>query len=338
MSRASGEAMRRREFIQFLGGAAVAWPLAARAQPSNPVRLVGGLFGLAENDSEVQARVAAFRHQLADLGWVEGNNIRFEFRFFGSDSIAARTFAADLVRLAPDVIWTQTVLALDAIWQTTRTIPVVFINVADPVGSGYVASLSRPGGNFTGFTNFEYTIGSRWLQILKDIAPAVTRVAIVYSPETQAYAAFLPEIERVARSLGVQVTEAGVYDDAAEIERVITEHGREPDGGLIVLPHSITTKYRKLIIDLTSKHRLPAIYPYRYFAAEGGLISYGVDGVHLSRQAASYVDLILKGSKPGDLPVQQPTKFELVVNLKTAKALGLSISDAFLLRTDEVIE
>jgi putative tryptophan/tyrosine transport system substrate-binding protein len=220
--------MRIREFIVFVGCAAVEWPLAARAQPSNRVRLVAGLFGLAESDSEVQARVTAFRHQLADLGWVESNNIRFEFRFFGSDSNLSRTFATELIKLAPDVIWTQAVTALDAIWQTTRTIPVVFINVADPVGSAYVTSLSRPGGNFTGFTNFEYAMGSRWLQILKDIAPAVTRVAIVYSPETQAYAAFLPEIERVAQSLSVRVTEAGVHDDAAEIERVIAEHGREP--------------------------------------------------------------------------------------------------------------
>jgi len=330
--------MKRREFITLLGGAAAVWPLAAHAQSNNRVRLVGGLFGLAETDSEAQARVAAFRHELAELGWVDGNKIRFEFRFFGSDANAGRTFATELTKLAPDAIWTQAVTALDAIWRATRTIPVVFINVADPVGSGFVASLSRPGGNITGFTNFEYAIGGKWLQTLKDIAPGVTRVAIMHSPETKAYAAFLPEIERVAPSLGIGITAAGVHDDAAEIERVITAHGREPGAGLIVLPHPITTMYRKLIIELTSKHRLPAIYPYRYFAAEGGLISYGVDGLHLSRQAASYVDRILNGAKPADLPVQQPTKFELVVNLKTAKALGLSISEPFLLRTDEVIE
>jgi putative tryptophan/tyrosine transport system substrate-binding protein len=330
--------VNRREFITLLSGAVAGWPLAARGQSSNRVRLVGGLFGLAENDSEAQARVAAFRHQLAELGWVEGDKIRFEFRFFGSDANAGRTLATDLIKFAPDAIWTQTVTALDAISRTTRTIPVVFINVADPVGGGFVASLSRPGGNVTGFTNFEYTIGGKWLQTLKDIAPGVTRVAIVYSPETKAYASFLPEIERVAPSLGIRITAAGVHDDAAEIERVISAHGREPAGGLIVLPHPITTMYRKLIIDLTSKYRLPAIYPYRYFAAEGGLISYGVDALHLSRQAASYVDRILNGAKPADLPVQQPTKFELVINLKTAKALGLSISEPFLLRTDEVIE
>jgi putative ABC transport system substrate-binding protein len=329
--------MKRREFITLLGGA-MAWPLTSRAQSSNRMRLVGGLFGFTESDLEVQARVAAFRHQLAELGWVDGNNIRYEFRFFGSDPSAGRMFATEMIRLAPDVIWTQSVSALDAMWHTTRTIPVVFVNVADPVGSGYVASLSRPGGNITGFTNFEYTIGSKWLQTLKDVAPSLTRVAIVHNPETKAYAAFLPEIERVAPSLGVSVTAAGVHDDPAEIESVITAHGREPGGGLIVLPHPITTRYRKLIIELTSKFRLPAIYPYRYFAAEGGLISYGVDGVHLSRQAASYVDRILSGAKPGDLPVQQPTKFELVVNLKTAKALGLSIPEPFLLSTDEVIE
>jgi putative tryptophan/tyrosine transport system substrate-binding protein len=330
--------MKRREFITLLGGAAVAWPVAARAQSSNRVRMVGGLFGFAENDSEAQARVAAFRHQLAELGWVDGKNIRFEFRFFGSDANAGRTFARELINLAPDVIWTQGVTALDAIWQTTRTIPVVFITVADPVGGGFVASLSRPGGNITGFTNFEYAIGGKWLQTLKDIAPHVDRVAIVHSPETKAYLAFLPEIERVSPSLGIRVTAAGVADDAAEIERVITAHGREAGGGLIVLPHSITTRYRQLIIELTSKHRLPAIYPYRYFAAEGGLISYGIDGLHLSRQAASYVDRILNGTKPADLPVQQPTKFELVVNLKTAKALGLEVPPTLLARADEVIE
>ena len=330
--------LRRREFVTLLGGAACAWPLAARAQSSNRIRLVGGLFGLTETDVEAQARVAAFRHQLAELGWVEGSKIRFEFRFFGSDPNAGKTFATELIKLGPDVIWTQTVSALDAIWRTTQTIPVVFVNVADPVGGGYVASLSRPGGNITGFTNFEYTIGSKWLQALKDVAPGVTRVAIMHSPETKAYAAFLPEIERLALSLRVSVSVAGVHDDAAEIERVIAAHGREPGGGLIVLPHPITTRYRKLIIELTSKHHLPAIYPYRYFAVEGGLISYGVDAVHLSRQAASYVDRILNGAQPGDLPVQQPTKFELVVNLKTAKALGLSISEPFLLGADEVIE
>jgi putative tryptophan/tyrosine transport system substrate-binding protein len=327
----------RRDFITLLGGAAP-WPLAARAQSSNRVRLVGGLFGLAENDSEAQARVAAFRHQLAELGWVDGKKIRFESRFFGSDANAGRAFATELISLAPDVIWTQAVTALDAIWRTTRTIPVVFINVADPVGSGFVASLSRPGGNITGFTNFEYSIGGKWLQRLKDIAPHVARVAIMHSPETKAYAAFLPEIERVAPSLGVSVAAAGVHDDATEIERVIVAHAREPGGGLIVLPHPITTRYRKLIIDLTSRHRLPAIYPYRYFAAEGGLISYGVDGLHLSRQAASYVDRILNGAKPADLPVQQPTKFELVINLKTAKTLGLEVPPTLLTVADEVIE
>ena len=329
--------MRRREFIRLLGGSAFAWPPTSRAQSSNRIRLIGGLFGLAETDLEVQARVAAFRDQLAELGWVDGNNIRFEFRFFGSDR-NGKMLATELVKLAPDAIWTQSVSALDAIWQTTRTVPVVFVNVADPVGGGYVASLSRPGGNITGFTNFEFTIGGKWLQTLKDLAPSVTRVAIVYSPETKAYAAFLPEIERVGPSLGVSVTAAGVHGDAAEIERVITAHGQETGGGLIVLPHAITTMYRKLIIDLASTHRLPANYPYRYFAADGGLIAYGVDGIHLSREAASYVDRILKGAKPGDLPVQQPTKLKLVINLKTAKALGLSAPPTLLARADEVIE
>jgi putative ABC transport system substrate-binding protein len=270
----------------LLGGAAFAWPLASRAQSSKRIRVVGGLFGLAETDLEAQARVAAFRDQLAKLGWGDSNNIRFEFRFFGSDPNAGKAFATELINLAPDAIWTQSVSALDAIWQTTRTIPVVFVNVADPVGGGYIASLSRPGGNITGFTNFEFTVGGKWLETLKDIAPSVTRAAIVHSPEAKAYTAFLPEIERVGSSLGVSVSAAGVHDDAAEIERMLTTHAQEPGGGLIVLPHPITTMYRKLIIDLASRYRLPAIYPYRYFAAEGGLIAYGVDGVHLSQQAA----------------------------------------------------
>jgi putative tryptophan/tyrosine transport system substrate-binding protein len=329
---------KRREFITLLGGATAAWPLAARAQSSSRVRLVGGLIGLAERDPEAQVRVTAFRHQLAELGWVDGKKIRFEFRFFGGNSVAARTFAADLVGLAPDVIWTLSVSALDAISQTTHTIPVVFVSVADPVGSGFVASLSRPGGNITGFTNFEYAIGSKWLQTLKDIAPSVTRVVILHGAETSAYAAFLSEIERAAPLLGLSVTAAGVHNNAAEIERVITAYAREPNGGLIVLPHPITTRYRGLIIELTSKYHLPAIHPYRYFAAEGGLISYGVDALHLSQQAALYVDRILNGAKPADLPVQQPAKFDFVVNLKTAKALGLTVPPTLLARADEVIE
>src|SRR5499427_9262752 len=310
--------MRRREFIVALGGAAATWPLPVPAQQPERMRRIAVLVPAPADDGEYQARIAAFLQGLQQFGWTGGSNVLIDTRWGGRDAELTRKYAAELVALAPEVIMAFTSDAVAALRQVTRSTPIVFAIVADPVGAGYVESLARPGGNITGFTNFEYSIGGKWLETLKDIAPGVTRVAIMHSPETKAYAAFLPEIERVAPSLGIRITAAGVHDDAAEIERVITAHGREPGAGLIVLPHPITTMYRKLIIELTSEHRLPAIYPYRYFAAEGGLISYGVDGLHLSRQAASYVDRILNGAKPADLPVQQPTKFELVVNLKTA--------------------
>jgi putative ABC transport system substrate-binding protein len=329
--------MRRREFITLLGGAAAAWPLAARAQQSGRVRRIGALMGIAENDPESQARITAFLQRLQELGWTEGRNVRIDYRFAGGDTRRMRAYAAELVGLAPDVILVQSNDGLAALRQETRTVPIVFAVVADPVGSGFVESLARPGGNITGFTIFEPSLGGKWLQALKEIAPGVTRVAAILHPETTANVGFLRAAEAAAPSFGMTLTAEGVHD-AAEIERAVTAFAAEPNGGLVVLPHPVTAAHRDLIIGLAARHRLPAVYAFRFFATAGGLMAYGNDSVDLFRRAAAYVDRILKGEKPGELPVQAPIKFELFINLKTAKALGLEVPPTLLGRADEVIE
>jgi len=326
--------VRRRQFITLLGGAA-AWPLAAR--PQQAMRRIGVLMNLAESDPESQARIAVFREGLGKLGWTEGREVQIEYRWFAGNPDRARAYAAELVKLKPDVIFAGTTPSVAALQRETRSVPIVFAQVADPVGAGFVASLAQPGGNITGFALFEYAIGVKWLELLKQIAPQVTRAAIIYDPTNPETRGYLPVIEAAAPSFGMQLSIAPVHD-AAGIERAIEQFSREPNGGLIPLPSPLIGLRRDLIISLASRHRLPNVYSFRYYPIEGGLASYGVDNIDLFRRAASYVDRILKGEKPGDLPVQQATKFELVINLKTARALGLDPPISLLARTDEVIE
>jgi putative tryptophan/tyrosine transport system substrate-binding protein len=332
--------MNRREFITLLGGAAAApsllWPLASRAQQAG-MRRIGVIINVAETDPEGQARLAALREGLEKLGWTEGHNIQIEYRRTAGDPERAKAYAAELVALNPDVIFAAPTAVVAAMQRETRTVPIVFAQIADPVGAGFVASLARPGGNMTGFALFEFTIGAKWLELLKQIAPSVVRAAVIYDMANPESFGFLPMIEAAARSFGVQIFPAAVRD-TAEIERTIDTFAREPNGGLIPLPSPLILLQRELIISLATRHRLPSVYAFRYYPSNGGLASYGVDNIDLYRRAASYVDRILKGEKPGDLPVQQPTKFQLVINLKTAKALGLEIPTDVLARADEVIE
>ena len=334
---ALGEAMRRREFIAGLAGSAAA-ALAARAQQPDRMRRIGVLFGgLAETDPEGQARVAAFREGLQKLGWTEGRNVRIATRWAAGDADRLRAYAAELVAIAPDAILAGGTPALAALQQATRTVPIVFAQVGDPVGLGFVSSLARPGGNITGFAPYEFAIGVKWLELLKQIAPRVTRVAFMYDPANPAWAGYLAELEAAASSFGVRVSGAAVHN-AAEIERAVDALAREPNGGLIAMTTPAVQAHRESIIALSARHRLPAVYGYRFFVTSGGLASYGIDNIDLYRGAASYVDRVLKGEKPGELPVQFATKFELVINLKTAKALGLDVPITLLARTDEVIE
>jgi ABC-type uncharacterized transport system substrate-binding protein len=329
--------MNRRAFMTLLtGAAAAAWPLAARAQqPAMP--RVGVLVTFTDSDVEGQRYLKAFLQGLQELGWADGRNVQIEYRWGGPDRDRIRTYAAELVALKPDVILAQTALAVVPLQQATRTIPIVFTQINDPLESGFVASLARPGGNLTGFTPFEFSATAKWLQILKELVPSVKRVAIILNPIQAPNVGMLRAIEAVAPSFAVRLTAAGVTD-AAEIERAVEGFAREPDSGVIVLPNPITIDHRELIIALAAGHRLPVVYPYRYFVAEGGLVSYGADPADLFRRAAAYVDRILRGAKPGELPVQQPTKFDLVINLKTAKALGLDVPLHFQQLADEVIE
>jgi ABC-type uncharacterized transport system substrate-binding protein len=328
--------MRRREFITLLGGTA-GWPLAAHAQPADQVRRIGVMISLAENDPEAQANAAALRDGLAKLGWTEGRNIRIDYRWGVGDPARARAAVKELLALSPDVIMPATTQMLAAVKEATGSVPVVFVNISDPVGTGFVDSLARPGGNVTGFTNFEYAMGEKWLQTLKDIAPGVTRTAIIANPKNPNTALYLRAIEPAAKAFALQLTVTPV-NDAAEIERTIAAFAGEPNGGLLVMPDPLTITHRELIVALAARHRLPAAYPYRFFATSGGLMSYGIDRVDLYRRAAAYVDRVLKGAKAGDLPIQQPTKFELVINLKTVKALGLTVPPKLLFTADEVIE
>jgi putative ABC transport system substrate-binding protein len=328
--------MKRREFIILVGGAA-AWPLAARAQQREQMRRVGVLITAAADDPESLARVGAFLQGLQELGWTDGRNVRIEYRWGSGDAERIRKSAAELVALAPDVILVSGNSGLVPLHRETRTLPIVFVNASDPVGGGFAASLARPGGNVTGFASIEYGMSGKWLELLKQISPGVNRAAVVRDPSIPSGSGQFGAIQAVGPFLGVEVNPIDARD-AGEIERGITELGRSANGGLIVPASTPAIFHRKLIITLAARHRLPAIYPYRFFVADGGLVSYGADSVDPFRRAAGYVDRILKGEKPADLPVQTPTKFELAINLKTAKALGLDIPPTVLARADEVIE
>ena len=330
--------MRRREFITLLGGAAAVWPLTASAQQPGQVRRVGVLMALAQNDPEAQLRVQAFETGLRELGWVEGRNLSLDRRWV-PDASRLHAQATELIGLAPDLILAVTTPVVAGLLPMSRTLPIVFVQVTDPVGSGFVPNLARPGGQLTGFTSFEFSIGSKWLQALKEIAPAVKRVALVFNPDTAPFAPLFwqPVVATALPNFAVAPMQMPVRN-ASELASEIAAFAREPDGGLMVLPDVSTMNNRDLIIALAARHRLPAVYPFRYFAASGGLFSYGMDAADVFRRAASYVDRILKGAKPGDLPVQAPSKFELVINLKTAGALGLDVPPLLLARADEVIE
>jgi putative ABC transport system substrate-binding protein len=330
--------MKRREFISLLGGAAAAWPLAARAQQSDRVRRIGVLMNTSDSDPESQVRIAAFQQGMEKLGWTIGRNIQIDYRWGIGDVERTRAAAAELLRLAPDVILSNATTATAVLQQATRTIPIVFVVVSEPVALGFVESLARPGGNMTGFAYLEPSLGAKWLELLKEIAPRITRVAIIYNPKTAPNAAlFSRSAEMAAKRFAIDPITISL-DEASGIEPIMTSVGREPGHGLIFPPDTFSTVHRKLIVELAARHQLPAIYFQRPFTSEGGLVSYGADIPDLFRRAASYLDRILRGEKPADLPVQQPTKFELVINLKTAKALGLDVPPMLLALADEVIE
>jgi len=328
--------MRRREFITLLGSAA-AWPLAARAQQRERMRRIGVLMHLAADDPEGQRRVAAFLQGLQEAGWAIGRNVNIDMRWAAGEADRYPRYAMELVALAPDVILASATPSARAVQQTTRTVPIVFVLVPDAVGSGIVASLSRPGGNATGLTPNEFGMSVKWLELLKQIAPKVTRVAVLRDPTNPAGIGQFGAIQGVAPSFGVEISPIGV-DDAEQIELGITAFARAPNGGLIVLAQPTVLVHRNLIIKLAAQHRFPAVYNSRLFAGEGGLMSYGPDILDQYRSAAGYVDRILRGEKAADLPVQAPTKYELVINLKTAKALGLTVPDSLLAIANEVIE
>jgi len=329
--------MKRREFITLLGGAA-AWPLAAGAQQPDRVRRIGVLMSMVESDPRGLEFITAFAQGLAELGWTVGRNVRIEYRWGAGDLDRFRRYAAELVALSPDVVLATAGSIVGAFQQASRTVPIVFVTTIDPVGGGWVESLSRPGSNATGFAAFEFSMSGKWLELLKEIAPWVKRVAVIRDPSVPAGSGGLAAIQTVAPSFGVELTPVGVRT-ADEIERGITAFARSANGGLIAAgPPSSVERHRDLIITLAAKHGLPAVYGPRFFVTGGGLISYGADPVDQYRRAAGYVDRILKGEKPADLPVQTPTKFELVINLKTAKALGLEVPATLLARADEVIE
>jgi putative ABC transport system substrate-binding protein len=327
--------MRRRDFIMLFGGVAAAWPPTARAQKPERVWRVGELFGGAD-DMEAQARAALLQQGFSELGWIEGRNIHIDYRWSGGDVARAKANAVELVGQRPDVIIATTTQSLAAVRNETSTIPIVFVAVADPVAQGFVPSLAHPGGNITGFTSFEFATSAKWLELIKEIAPKLRRIAFIFNPEAAPYAEkFVSSIEHAAPSFGVDLIVSPTRN-AAEIDRALV--AVSGDGGLIVEPDPFTHANRALIISLAARYRLPAIYPYRYYATDGGLLSYGDDFNEPWRRAPSYVDKILKGTSPADLPIQQPTKFELIINLKTAKALGLTIPPQLLDRADDLIE
>ncbi|MFL5038308.1 MAG: ABC transporter substrate-binding protein [Xanthobacteraceae bacterium] len=330
--------MRRREFIALLGGAAaVGWPRAARAQQGERVRRIGALIPRAVNDPESVARIAAFAQVLQQLGWAEGRNLRIDTVWAGGSVEAIRKHAAELVADAPDVILAHGGTTVGPLLIMTSALPIVFVSVTDPVGAGFVENLARPGGNATGFTLLEFSLSGKWLELLKEIAPGASRVAVLRDTSNPSQTAQYGAIQAVAPSLKVEVTPVNMRD-ASEIERAVASIARAPDGGLIVTAGAAAVRHRDLIVTLAARHKLPAVYWERFFAAAGGLISYGADVADQYRRAANYVDRILRGEKPAALPVQAPTKYELVINLKTAKALGLEIPPTLLARADEVIE
>jgi len=329
--------MKRREFIVGLGGT-VAWPLAARAQQAERVRRVGVLIGLEPDDPETQARIAAFRQGMQEWGWREGRNLEIDYRWSGTDAERIKSDATELISAMPEVLLATNSAFVAALQQVTRAIPIVFVTIGDPVGQGFVASLARPGANITGFTGFEFSLGEKWVGFLKELAPGVTRMSYLFHPEIGPfYSQLLKSVEAAAATLSVETAVAPIRAPA-DVARAISSAAAQLNGGLIVQPDGYTIANRKLIIELVAKHRLPTIYSRRIEAAEGGLVSYGADFLDLYRRCAAYVDRLLKGERPADLPVQQPIKYELVINLKTAKALGLTIPPTLLALADEVIE
>lgn len=329
--------MTRRDFIVIVGGVA-AWPLAARAQQPVRMRRVGMLVAYAENDPEAETRVAAFRQGLRELGWTDGNNLHIELRWGTGDPVRAQTFATDLISLAPEVIVAHGTPALTALHRATRTIPIVFVSVIDPVGAGYVQGLAVPGGNVTGFSTFEPEIGGKWLELLKEVVPGLRRVAGILDPDFKGFAGVWGAIENVAPRFGLEVNNLPFHASTDDLESAVARFAQRPGGGLIVLPTALNAIERNRIFSSAARGRLPAMYAFRFYATDGGLMSYGIDTVDLFRRSASYVDRILKGEKPADLPVQAPTKFEMAINLKTAKALGLVVPPTLLAEADEVIE
>jgi len=329
--------MRRREFITLLGGAAATWPLAARGQQGERVRRIGVLINMAADDPEGHARITAFAQGLQEAGWTTGRNVRIDYRWGGGGADAMAKYAAELVALAPDVILAATSSSVAALQRITRTIPIVFVQVIDPVSAGFVASLARPGGNATGFTIIEYGFSGKWLELLKEVAPRITRVAVIRDPTGLAQMGQMGAIQSVAPSLGVELRPVEARD-AGEIERAVTAFARSGNGGLIVLSGNSSLAHRELIVTLAARERLPAVYADRVFVARGGLMSYDTNRIEQYRRAVGYVDRVLKGENPADLPVQAPTKYELVINLKTAKAIGLTVPPTLLARADEVIE
>jgi len=327
----------RRAFITLLGGAAAAWPLAARAQQGERVRRIGVLMSLAADDKQGQARLAAFLQGLQELGWTDGRNVRIDVRWGTGDAGRNRRHALELVELAPDVILASGGSIVGPLLQATSSVPIVFTQTPDPVGAGFVESLARPGGNATGFSIFDYSLGGKWLELLKEVAPRVTRAAVIRDPATPQGIGQFSAIQSLALSLGLEVTPLNARD-AGDIERAIAALDRNPNTGLIVTGSNLAIVHRDLIITLAARYKLPAVYPLGFFVTGGGLISYGTEGIDSHRRAAAYVDRILKGEKPADLPVQAPTKYELAINLKTAKALGLEVPTTLLARADEVIE
>ena len=330
--------MIRREFITLFGGAAASWPLAARAQQGERMRRVGVLMMYAESDAQAQGLVAMFRATLRNLGWTEDYNIQLDYRWATTDSESIQRFAKELVALQPDLILSSSTPTTASLLQQTRTIPIIFANIVDPVGSGFVVSLPRPGGNVTGFLNLETSMTGKWLELLKEIAPRVARVAIFFNPSTAPYAeVYLNPFKAAAASLGVEAIVAPIRD-MTELDTVIAAQARDPNGGLIAMPDGFMLAHHSEIASMAARYRLPAVASYRVFATAGGLLSYGNDILDNYRRAAAYVDRILKGEKPSELPVQFPVKFELAINLKTAKALGLEVPPSLLARADEVIE
>jgi len=329
--------MRRREFIPLLGGMVLSWQIAAQAQQSGRVTRIGVLMGIGENDPEAKPRVEALQNGLKELGWAEGQNIHLDYRWTEGDPARTQLLAKEIVDLKPDIIVVHSTPAVKALRQLTSITPMVFVLIADPIGSGFVTSLAHPGGKLTGFMNVDAPMAGKWLELIKEIAPKVRRIALIFNPNTSPYQSFLRSFNENAPKLELQAIPTPVLD-ADELERSITALGKQPDSGLFVVPDVFVQVHRELIIRLAEQYRLPAVYPYRFFPESGGLMSYGLDTVNVFRQAASYVDRILKGTAPADLPVQAPTIFQLVINLKAAKAIGLAIPESFLTRADEVIE